>query len=104
MSSAAYTSELLNNCDVLCLQEHPLYPETGGFLKTLDPMYGADVEYDQINRNMDNIRVRKGGLAILWRKNVDYCVSRLEMPTSDYGDRIMGISMQMEGMLPVYII
>ena len=37
-------------------------------------------------------------------QKLDHCVSRLEMPTSDYGDIIMGISMQMEGMLPVYII
>jgi endonuclease/exonuclease/phosphatase family metal-dependent hydrolase len=104
MSAANYTSDLLNNCDVLCLQEHHLFPETGGFLKTLDPKYRAEVDYDRINHNLGNIRVRKGGLAIMWRRDLDYCVAKLELPASDHSDRIMGISMQVNGMVPIYII
>jgi len=104
MSAATYTSDVLNNCDILCLQEHHLFPETGGFLKTLDPKYRAEVDYDQSNRKLGNVRVRKGGLAILWRRDLDYCVSRLALPASDYSDRIIGICMQVNGLLPIYII
>lgn len=100
MSSVAYIEYLLEQSDILCTQEHHLYPDTAPFLQSLDPNFFAYFRCDSSLSITDQRRTRRGGVAVMWRKGLDYAVQRLE----DVGnDRIIGISLTNEKQEPLYI-
>ena len=101
MSSYSYIDSLLSQTDILCIQEHHLVPETVGFLGTINPNFTAKVHICDSNYNESGYRVYKGGVAILWRKSIDYMIS--EIHSDLYDDRIMGICVKSLGMKPIYI-
>lgn len=103
MSSSRYISELLVECDILCIQEHHLYPENIAFLSTISTDFKCDALVDKDNSNIFDIfsRKRKGGVAIMWHKNIDHIVSKVNLDQDI--DRINGIKIQEKGNIPVYL-
>ncbi len=100
MASSAYVVNLLDRTDILCLQEHHLYPDAHGFLQTLDNRYHAFVRSDPSLSLTDRRRICKGGTAILCRKDLAYAVNFLD----DMGnDRVMGISLTLRDQLPIFV-
>lgn len=100
MSSIKYIDSLLKNTDILCIQEHHLYPDCKGFLEKYDQAFKAFVRCDSGLSTDDVPRVRKGGIAMMWRTELDYCVTRME----DIGsDRIMVIKISVNNCEPMYI-
>ena len=66
--------------DFLCLQEHHLYPEYKTFLTTLNNQYSGEVTVCEDNNEFGPIRLRKGGLCIVWKESIHYYVSPLSLP------------------------
>ena len=87
-------------CDILCIQEHHLSPQSSDFLRTIENQFDATVVISD-NRVSENNNLRRGGVAILWRKCIGYAVSdvRLNLDT----DRIVGIKIHCPGKLPTFI-
>ena len=61
--------------DILCLQEHHLFAECDGFLSTLGKNFKEFTRFESCF--VDGLRVRKGGISILWKSSVDYAVKKL---------------------------
>lgn len=104
MSAAAYLTHFMNNenNDIICVQEHHLYYEHKSFLTTLHAQFTGAVKVCDENNMFSLTRVRKGGLAVLWRKTMDYCVSDMVLPIST--DRIMVIRVDIPNDLSVFIV
>ena len=51
---------------------------------------------------MHNNRVRQGGLAIVWRKNIDYAIT--DVPLTVQTDRIMAVLVRSQQNTPIVII
>ena len=102
MSATMYLNNLLKKCDILCLQEHHLFPECVNFFRSFDPLFTAETIIDLDCYDTCTKRIRKGGVAIMWRKSLDYCVKKLDVPK--YCDRIVGICLTVRGNQPIYII
>ena len=100
MFSYAYLDALLNTCDITCIQEHHLIPETSNFLKTIHPDFTGKVKVNNINNNMDGIRSERGGIAILWRKTINHTVTEIQCNNSD---RLMGVTLTVPGKSPIHI-
>lgn len=73
-----FLRKCLTNCDIICLQEHWLYPDDLSFLDSVNHDFikwgkcSAELNPDSISRR------GKGGLAFLWRKNLHLCCEVLE--------------------------
>ena len=102
MSSAAYIDILQTLSDILCIQEHHLYYEHSSFLTTLNSDFTGLVIVCDENNALSNIRLRKGGLAILWHKSLDYCISRVTLPVQS--DRFMAIRIEPHDSKPIFVI
>ena len=100
MSSFAYINHLLIDCDIFCIQEHHLYAQHKQFLKTVHEKFTGEVVVCQ--ENEEGLQIRKGGLAVLWKKNIDNSVSVLDLPITT--DRIMGIRIDTTNQRPIFII
>ena len=101
MSAVKYIDRLLSTCDILCLQEHHLTKESRNFLKTVHKNFNADTVIDA-DCFTSTVRIRKGGVATLWRKNIDYAITKLDIPT--HCDRFIGICVNYPNQLPIFII
>lgn len=100
MSSIGYIDSLLKQTDVLCIQEHHLYPDNKCFLEKYDPTYKAFVRCDSSLSVDDVTRIRKGGVAIMWKADLDYCVTKMENIGTD---RIIMIKISRMECQPLYI-
>ena len=100
MSSYPYISDILSKCDVLCIQEHHLTPQSSTFLNTIDDQYDASVVLSSSHME-HNPSLRQGGVAILWRKAMGYAIS--DVCLNIVTDRVVGIVLQRQEQLPVYI-
>ena len=101
--SYPYIDHLLAKCDILCIQEHHLIPETSEFLSSINTSFRAKVKLCSKNDTSDGegYRPRQGGIAIMWRKSINYTIR--DINSDLYGDRIMGICIKNQGIEPVYI-
>ena len=105
MSAYPYIDHLLNTADILCLQEHHLIPETKKNLQSINTHFNANVKICAENDMYDSTgnRVRKAGVAILWRKNIGHMVSDIDIH-GEFNDRIIGICVKNKKSIPLYII
>ena len=89
MSSSSYLCDTLtkNNIDFCGISEHFLYPHNMHFIDTLSSEYRSHCICDRDLMTPGNRRVGKGGVAIMWHKRWDSCVTPL--PLDD--DRIVGV-------------
>ena len=92
---------LLSSADILCLQEHHLCNEIKEFLSTINTDFDANVVLCNENDNNLESKLRKGGIAILWKKSLGYCISDVVLGFTT--DRIMGICVQSKNVMPLYI-
>ena len=91
MSNGIYIERLMKKCDILCVQEHYLYPDMHGFLRTLSSDIEGFICSDNSMDIDDYPRIRKGGTAILWKKSISCNITALH----DIGnERIMAIKIQ----------
>ena len=88
MTNGIYISTLMQYCDILCLQEHYLYPDMHGFLKTIDGNIDGYIKSDNSLDVNDFPRKHKGGIAILWKNDISYVITPLHTLGTD---RIMVI-------------
>ena len=96
MSSSVYLSDLLqkNNIDVCGVSETWLYPWDGHFVNSIHTNYYgvSSSTYQSQYLNPCARMVRKGGVALVWKKSLNASVRVLD--TND--ERIIGISLQYE--------
>jgi len=102
MSNAAYLDELMGSCDILCVQEHHLYYEHKDFLTTLNTNFTGHVKVCDENNPFSSLRLRKGGLAILWNNKISYSITNLNLPV--HSDRIMAIRIDSSNSAPIFVI
>ena len=101
MCNSQYVHDIMNSSDIVCLQEHFLYPDYTEYLLTLHPDYNGFVRSESTLNVFDFPRRRKGGIAVLWREAINYAVE----PISDLGnDIIMVIKLVTINCQPVYIV
>ena len=71
MYNLPYLRQILHDCDICCIQEHWLYPDSLPFLDSVNPNFKtwgrccSELNLDSISRR------EKGGLAFFWRNNLD---------------------------------
>jgi exonuclease III len=102
MSSAGYLDELMSSCDILCVQEHHLYYEHKNFLTTLNVNFSGHVNVCDENNPLCSLRLRKGGLAILWNNKINYSITNVSLPV--HSDRIMAIRIDSSDSDPIFVI
>ena len=91
----------MKQCDILCVQEHYLYPDMHGFLRTLSSDIEGFIRSDNSMDIDDYPRIRKGGTAILWKKCISCNITALH---NIGNDRIMAIKIQSANYQNVYVI
>jgi exonuclease III len=96
-----FLNESLSNCDILCLQEHWLYPDTLSFLDTIHLDFyswgrcAKDLDIDATSRR------GFGGIAFYWRKHLNVSIDVL----SDLGnDRIAVLKVKLMNGNYIYIV
>ena len=76
-NSCMYVQTLLNSSDVLCIQEHYMCEDNVNFLHTMSPKHRCFARcasyYDE-----NDAMVRKGGVAILWKMDLNCVVTKLD--------------------------
>ncbi|MES9879927.1 MAG: reverse transcriptase domain-containing protein, partial [Sedimenticola sp.] len=89
MSSCSYLSKTLTteSIDICGISEHWLYEHDLHFLDCIDKNYSCYAKSDFDLGVPGNRRVGKGGVCLMWRKQFDHRVSRVEIDD----DRIIGI-------------
>ena len=102
MSAAGYIDFLMSKCNILCIQEHHLFSEHKSFLTSLNTKFTGYVVVADENIGSSAIRLRKGGLAILWQTSLDYCITTLNLPFQS--DRISAIRVDMPNEAPLFIV
>ena len=88
--------------DILCIQEHHLTPNTKDFLKTVHPNFDASVMISRLHSDFRNSSIRQGGLAILWKKCYNYCITELDLGIET--DRLMGVKINSDDSVPIFLI
>lgn len=77
-----FLRKCLANCDILCLQEHWLYPDNISFLDSINPNFSSWGRCAN-NLNLDSISRRgNGGIAFLWKKCMNVSIETF----TDLGD------------------
>ena len=102
MASAAYIDVLMQDCDILCIQEHHLFYEHREFLTTLNRNFTGYVKVCDENHPLSLIKRRKGGLAVMWRKQLDFCVTNIDLPINS--DRFMVVKISPQNTAPIFIV
>jgi hypothetical protein len=99
--NTCFLNESLSNCDILCLQEHWLYPDTLSFLDTIHLDFyswgrcAKDLDIDATSRR------GFGGIAFYWRKHLNVSIDVL----SDLGnDRIAVLKVKLMNGNYIYIV
>ena len=83
MSNAMYVDQLMNECDIMCIQEHHLYPDMHGFIKMLWRDTDCFIRSDHRLDINDQPLTRKGGITILWHKVI---IGHAASPVYKLGD------------------
>ena len=99
MSSATYLTDCLyrNKKDICGISEHWLYEKDLQFLNQLDISYAvADSDLKCPSKR----RMGKGGVALLWHRKYDRCISPLSLDD----DRIIGIKFEVNTENCIYFI
>ena len=89
-----------NKIDICGISEHWLYEKDLQFLNQLDNSYISYAVADSDLTCPSKRRVGKGGVALLWHRKYDRCVS----PLSLYDDRIIGIKFEVNTENCIYFI
>ena len=92
MTSGIYLSDLLHKCDInfLGICEHWLFEKDLYVFNTFSNLYSSYAVSDKDLVFNGTCRMGKGGVAILWKKKYDSCVSQLPFIC----DRILGIQVE----------
>jgi exonuclease III len=86
-NSCMYIQMLLNSSDVLCIQEHYMCEDYVNFLHTMSSNHRCFARCASYYDDND-IMVRKGGVAIFWKMDLNCVVTKLDDIDND---RIIGI-------------
>ena len=102
MSSATYLTDCLyrNTIDICGISEHWLYEKDLQFLNQLDNSYISYAVADSDLKCPSKRRVGKGGVALLWHRKYDRCISPLSLDD----DRIIGIKFEVNTENCIYFI
>ena len=92
MSSCSYLCDTLNehSIDICGIAEHWLYEQDLHFLNSIDNMYCSHAVSDYGLLLPSNRKVGKGGVCILWKRNLNNMITPLDIDD----DRIIGIKLQ----------
>jgi endonuclease/exonuclease/phosphatase family metal-dependent hydrolase len=82
MSNCLYVDQLLSCCHILCLQEHHLFDNNKHFISTINQQFDHYTKCDSYIRE-DGLRVRQGGVSILWSKNISGLVKPLDIGSNN---------------------
>jgi exonuclease III len=99
-TATTYARALLDNCDILAISEHWL-PE-----QELYKLNDLHLEFNSIAKagTIPEIGITTthswGGVALLWRKQIDMYISTLQI----YSRRICAVQVHQDNMSPLYII
>ena len=101
MSSASYLNEFLsvNNVDLIGISEHWLYRHDLHFLDCINNKYTSFAISDPDLDLPSNRRVGKGGVGIMWKKQLSHMISPLEIK-SQY---IMGVVLTLNPDVRIYV-
>ena len=101
MSSAACLSNLLeySACDIAMICEHKLFNHSIKFLDSIDSEFSCYANCDT-TINVRTSRCGKGGVAILYRKKLEFQVSPIEINNSE---RIIGMEVKYNQGQSLYI-
>ena len=101
MYNTLYVDELLNDCNIVCLQEHHLYPDMHRFIKTLRYDIDGFTRSDERMNINDYPRIRAGGMSILWKNNIGHAIT----PQYALGnDRVMAVKVEFTSNKPLFVI
>ena len=100
MNNAKYIQYLMGESDVLCLQEHLLSENNISFLSTMDQSYKCFARYSSYVNQRGSL-ISKGGVAILWKSDINCVVNKLENVGND---RIIVIQISQPNSRPIYVI
>lgn len=87
-----YVDKLLTDLDidVMAISEHWLFPDSVAFIDSINTSYKSYARTDAKLNPLDPYRRGKGGVALMWKKTLDACVTPIDEPqTCD--DRVIGI-------------
>ncbi|WAR21082.1 hypothetical protein MAR_015056, partial [Mya arenaria] len=89
MSSASCMNDLLlsYNIDIVGISEHWLLPRNAHFISSVNTNYLSHIITDSDLNIMSNRKVGKGGVALLWKRELNYCINTLDIDS----DNIVGI-------------
>ena len=88
--NSKYLENILNTCDILCIQEHWLLSLEKKILENMHKDFNVSakaVDDDDIKLNYKSLR-GNGGIAVFWKKTIDNAVKI----KSDWGSRIQVIT------------
>ena len=92
MSSASYLCNSLKvkQIDICGISEHWLYEKDLVFLDQIDSNYKSHAVSDFDLKSPGRRRVGKGGVAILWHRKLDNCVTALSFDD----DKLLGLNLK----------
>ena len=82
IGNCGYVDQLLSQCDIMCLQEHHLFDDNINFLSTLNPNF-EQISICSSFVSDSGIRIRKGGLSIMWSRSINMQVRPLQLESKD---------------------
>ena len=102
MPCTHYLCELMSEqgIDIMCISEHWLYPDSLAYLNSIDTTFDVFSKADSSLNVFDSSRRGKGGLGILWRKDLSSLVSKLYLDD----DRLTGICVHLQNNAKLFII
>ena len=102
MSSAYTLSHLLScyNTDIALITEHKLMPHSKCFFDSIDSSYSSVVKISHDINPYSRTSCGKAGVAIIYRKRMNFCVSEIENISSD---RVLGIELNHNQIVSTFI-
>ena len=102
MSGASYVSHLLgrHQLQILGLSEHWLNSSNLHFLSSIHKDYLAYGVIDKDLRTLGCRTIGKGGVAIMWHRSLNSCVTPLDIDS----DRICGIQYKLSANMYIYVL
>ena len=98
-SNILYIDQLCKSSDIVCLQEHHLFPYNASMLSTISTEYRTFLRCQSFIRN-DGVPIRQGGLAIMWKAGINHTITKLH----DVGnENIMGVHINHEDGNSIYL-
>jgi exonuclease III len=100
VNNVHYVRNLLEHYDIVCLQEHFLNEDNIGFLHNLRTDYKCFARCESYVSERGLMGTR-GGVAILWKTEIDCIVSKLDDISNS---RIQGIKVTSRNVKPLFVL